>query len=73
MGLYMQLDFQNEVESFLTDTGMSATAFGLAAVKDSRFVHDLRKGRSCRMTTAEKVIKFINHYRRQGNNTRGRA
>jgi len=47
--------FLAEVESFLTRTGVSPTAFGVAAVNDPRFVFDLRGGRECRRSTRNKI------------------
>ena len=33
------------IERFLTESGLSATAFGVLAMKDPRFVHEMRAGR----------------------------
>jgi len=48
-----------EVEKFLRRTGMPATKFGRLAVRDPRFVLDLRMGREPRPHTAQRVIDFI--------------
>lgn len=52
-------DFRGEIENFLRAKEMSASAFGLAAVNDPNFVHDLRAGRSPTLETASKVAAFM--------------
>ena len=49
----------SEVEAFLKDSPLSATRFGLDAVGDRNFVHQLRAGRRCWPETVLKVRKFI--------------
>ena len=51
--------FQLEVESFLTKTGMAHTTFGTKAIGDAMFVQKLRQGRVPRIDTAEKVRDFM--------------
>ena len=51
--------FRNEVEQFLTANQLSATRFGVEALKDPRFVHELRMGRAPSMTTADRVRDFM--------------
>lgn len=48
-----------EIEVFLDQHEMSATAFGLAALNDGHFVRDLRRGKDVRLSTAEKIRRFI--------------
>ena len=48
-----------EIESFLESSGMSATAFGTAALGDPPFVMQLRNGRDIKASTAERVRAFI--------------
>lgn len=48
-----------EIEAFLTETGMSATAFGLDALNDPPFVAQLRGGRDPKMSTAERCRAFM--------------
>lgn len=48
-----------EVEKFLQRSDMPATRFGREAVKDPRFVFDLRRGREPRPTTVERVRTFL--------------
>jgi len=52
-----------EVEAFLSRTGMTPTAFGAEAVKDPRFVFELRAGRECRRSTRQKVVQFMRQKR----------
>lgn len=51
--------FRATVEEFLERSGMSATRLGVLTVKDPKFVHDLREGRSPSMATADRVLAFI--------------
>jgi 2,4-dienoyl-CoA reductase-like NADH-dependent reductase (Old Yellow Enzyme family) len=48
-----------DVEKFLNNKSMTAAKFGREAVKDPRFVFDLRKGREPRARTIEKVRAFL--------------
>ena len=52
------------IERFLRDTGMAATRFGREAVKDPRFVLDLRLGREPGTRVRCRVEHFMNIYRR---------
>lgn len=52
--------FRAEVEAFLARTKMQPTKFGEAAVSDPNFVFDLRKGRSARADTIDRVRGFMN-------------
>jgi hypothetical protein len=52
-----------QVERFLRDTQMPSTKFGRLAVRDPRFVGDLRNGRTPRAATEERVEHFMNIYR----------
>jgi hypothetical protein len=52
--------FLAEIESFLAASGMSASAFGRAAVGDPNFVGDLRtKDRMPSLRLVEKVDAYI--------------
>jgi len=51
--------FIAEIENFLRRSGMSATAFGKAAVGDPCFVSDLRTGRMPGLRLVQKVQEFI--------------
>lgn len=59
-----------EIDAFLKRSGMSAAAFGKAAVNDLSFVRDLRAGREPRRRTIQRVREFI---RAKGAAARGRA
>jgi hypothetical protein len=48
-----------DVEKFLRFSHMPATRFGREAVKDPRFVFDLRNGREPRPGTIAKVRAFL--------------
>jgi hypothetical protein len=48
------------VERYLRTTGMSATTFGRAAVRDPRLVHDLRRGRTPGPRMRSHVEHFMN-------------
>jgi 2,4-dienoyl-CoA reductase-like NADH-dependent reductase (Old Yellow Enzyme family) len=51
------------IEHFLAETQMSATAFGRLALRDPRFVFDLRQGRDCLSRTQTKALAFMKGYR----------
>ncbi|MDE2597282.1 MAG: hypothetical protein KGL44_10435 [Sphingomonadales bacterium] len=51
-----------QIERFLRTTGMPWTKFGRLAVRDPRFVEDLRNGRTPRSVTTERVEHFMNTY-----------
>ena len=48
-----------EVENFLRDSNIPAARFGREAMKDPRFVFDLRNGREPRQSTVERVRRFL--------------
>jgi hypothetical protein len=50
------------IERFLRDTGMPWTKFGRLAVRDPRFVEDLRNGRLPRPAVERRVEHFMNTY-----------
>ena len=54
-----------KIEVFLRRTGMPATVFGRQAVRDPRFVLDLRNGRTPRPSTERRVEHFMNRVREQ--------
>lgn len=55
-------EFQLQVEDFIERHRLSPTTFGLWAMDDSRFVFDLRRGRSCLGKTERRVIRFMRDY-----------
>lgn len=48
-----------EIEAFLSEQGMSATAFGQKALNDPPFVQQLRGGRDPKLSTAERCREFM--------------
>jgi TorA maturation chaperone TorD len=55
--------FCSEVEDYLNVSGIDATTFGKRAMKDPRFVFDLRKGRSPSARTMDRVRAFMAAHR----------
>ncbi len=53
-------EFRHRVEDFLVRTSLAPSRFGLLACNDPAFVQDLRAGREPRLSTIEKVDKFMN-------------
>jgi len=51
--------FRGEIEDYLKVSGIDATTFGKRAMKDPRFVFDLRKGRSPSARTMDRVRAFM--------------
>jgi len=49
-----------KIEVFLRRTGMHPTTFGREAVRDPRFVFDLRNGRMPRTRMERRVEHFMN-------------
>lgn len=48
-----------QVENYLRRTGMPPTRFGREAVRDPRFVHDLRRGRTVGDRMLRRVMTYI--------------
>lgn len=55
-------EFLQTIEEFLKRTGMSATALGTKSVNNPNLVFDLRKGKSCTLTTMDKVTEYMSNY-----------
>lgn len=51
-----------DVESFLQASQMTATAFGQRALNDPTLVHELRRGRECKMATRRRIREFIRDF-----------
>ena len=49
----------DEIERFIADRGMSATAFGAKSLGDPKLVFELRQGRELRFSTIEKIGEFM--------------
>ncbi len=52
-------EFRRRIEGFLESSGLNPTEFGRQAVGDPSFVLHLRRGRSPKLATADKVLAFI--------------
>lgn len=52
-----------KIEIFMRETDMPWTKFGRLAVRDPRFVQDLRNGRQPGKTVSQKVENFMNMWR----------
>lgn len=52
-------DFRARVEAHLAASGTKPTEFGRAAVGDPCFVLNLRRGRSPKLATVDRVLAFI--------------
>lgn len=52
-------DFSEEIDAYLTATGLSPTALGRMALGDPGFVFGLRNGRSPSLRTIDKVRAFM--------------
>ena len=57
-------EFERRVTAFLRRTRLSASEFGERAVGDRKFVGDVRRGRSPSLTTADRVLAFMEAYDR---------
>ena len=53
------MQLQRRIEHFLRQSGMAAARFGRDAVRDPRFVFDLRRGREPRPTTVRRVRAYL--------------
>jgi hypothetical protein len=51
--------FKDKIERFLTESGMTATAFGKTSLNDPNFVFDLRGGRVPNLAIVDRVEQFI--------------
>ena len=56
--------FRARVEEFLRRTGFKETEFGRQAVGDPTLLLDLRRGRSPKLETADRILAFIEAYER---------
>lgn len=57
--MYLPMHLLRRIERHLKQSRTSATRFGRLAVRDPRFVHDLRKGRHPRAATERRVIAYL--------------
>lgn len=54
-----------KIDAFLRQTQMPQTRFGRLATNDPQFVFDLRRGRTPRASTEQRVEHFMNNYREE--------
>ncbi len=54
-----------DIEAFLREQEMPASTFGEEAVADRGFVFNMRAGRDPKLSTADRVRKYMADYRRQ--------
>ena len=65
-------EFERRVTAFLRRTGLSASEFGERAVGDRKFVGDVRRGRSPRLATVDRVLAFMGAYENTHGSDRSR-
>lgn len=51
-----------QIESFIADTGMKPSRFGLDAMGDGALIQQLRSGRSLTLRNASRVIDFMKSF-----------
>jgi homoserine dehydrogenase len=54
--------FTQDIEAFITNTGMGASTFGRRFIGDPGFVFSLRTGRECRESTQRRVRRAMALY-----------
>lgn len=59
-------EFLSQIEAFLAKSGMTPTRFGIEAVRDPNFVHDLRKGRVPSLKVAGDILSFMSRWSAAG-------
>ena len=57
-------EFEQRVAAFLRQWDMSPSEFSERAVGDRSFLGDLRRGRSPRLATVERVLAFMTNWER---------
>ena len=54
--------FERQVAVFLRRSRLTPSEFGTRAVGDRKFLGDVHRGRSPRLTTVDRVLEFIEAY-----------
>ena len=54
-----------ELLKFCADFGMSESTFGVMAMNDPSLINKMRKGRSVRLDTADRLKEFMADYRKR--------
>ena len=62
--------FSTRVSTFLDDTGLSPTRFGRMALGDPNLMRQIKRGRSLRLRTADRVLAFISGFGRESGGAR---
>ena len=60
------MELLRRVEKYLRRSGIPPTRFGREAVRDPRFVFDLRNGREPRARTVRRVSAFLDQREKEG-------
>ena len=58
-----RIELLAEIEAFLSETGMSPTAYGKAVANDSNLVRQLRGGRSIGLKKVDDICMFMDRFR----------
>lgn len=53
----------HDIEAFIAKHDMPETVFGVSAMNDTALLTKLRRGRSVRIDTAEKLRRFMREYK----------
>ena len=59
------IKLRRRIDLYLRRTGMSPTRFGRLALRDPRFVYDLREGRQPRPPTVARVKRWLDAAEKQ--------
>ncbi|MDE0072556.1 MAG: AlpA family transcriptional regulator [Gammaproteobacteria bacterium] len=60
----LEEQFNTRISGFLDDTGMAPTTLGMLAVGDPGLLREIARGRSVSLTTADRVLAFMDRYER---------
>ncbi len=60
------MELSRRIETYLRRSGMTATRFGREAVRDPRFVFDLRNGREPRTDLSTRVTSYLERQEKSG-------
>ena len=63
--------FEQRIAEFLRRTQLTASEFGERAIGDRKFCGDLRRGRSPRLATVDRILAFMEAYDRAAHGARG--
>ncbi|MDE2773486.1 MAG: hypothetical protein OXI46_07250 [Gemmatimonadota bacterium] len=56
--------FERQVAVFLRRSRLTPSQLGVRSVGDTKFLGDMRRGRSPRLATADRVLEFMDAYSR---------